>query len=66
MSVRVLVVDDDPLIRRAISKLLAREGFDVSEADDARPWHVGHPSPAAVAPNNEPTGDRGIVVLIYW
>jgi DNA-binding response OmpR family regulator len=37
MSTRVLLVDDDPLIRRALSKVLAREGFDVSTADDAIP-----------------------------
>jgi DNA-binding response OmpR family regulator len=37
MSVRVLVVDDDPLLLRAISKVLARHGFDVVTADDALP-----------------------------
>ena len=37
MSVRVLVVDDDPLIRRAISKVLAASGFDVTTAGDAKP-----------------------------
>jgi DNA-binding response OmpR family regulator len=37
MSVRVLVVDDDPLLLRAISKVLARDGFDVVTADDALP-----------------------------
>ncbi|HEY5949371.1 MAG TPA: response regulator transcription factor [Kofleriaceae bacterium] len=37
MSVRVLVVDDDPLVRRAISKVLARDGFDVATASDAIP-----------------------------
>ena len=37
MSTRVLLVDDDPLIRRAISKVLARDGFDVALADDAIP-----------------------------
>ena len=37
MSTRVLLVDDDPLIRRAISKVLARHGFDVDTADDAIP-----------------------------
>jgi DNA-binding response OmpR family regulator len=37
MSTRVLVVDDDPLIRRAISQVLARDGFDVATASDAIP-----------------------------
>jgi DNA-binding response OmpR family regulator len=37
MSTRVLVVDDDPLILRAIAKVLARDGFDVMTASDAVP-----------------------------
>lgn len=37
MSTRVLVVDDDPILRRAIEKVLAREGFDVFTAEDAAP-----------------------------
>jgi DNA-binding response OmpR family regulator len=37
MSTRVLVVDDDPAIRRAISIVLARDGFDVATASDAIP-----------------------------
>ena len=37
MSTRVLVVDDDPLVLRAISKVLARDGFDVATASDAIP-----------------------------
>jgi two-component system KDP operon response regulator KdpE len=37
MSTRVLVVDDDPLVLRAISKALARDGFDVATASDALP-----------------------------
>ena len=37
MSARVLVVDDDPMILRAISKVLARDGFDVKTAVDAIP-----------------------------
>ena len=34
MSVRVMVVDDDALIRRTLSSALARGGFDVSTASD--------------------------------
>ena len=37
MSTRVLVVDDDPAVCRAISTVLARDGFDVATACDARP-----------------------------
>jgi two-component system KDP operon response regulator KdpE len=37
VSARVLVVDDDPVIRRALSTVLARDGFDVATAADARP-----------------------------
>jgi DNA-binding response OmpR family regulator len=37
MSTSVLVVDDDPLLVRAISKVLARDGFDVRTASDAIP-----------------------------
>jgi DNA-binding response OmpR family regulator len=37
VSTRVLVVDDDPAIRRAISTVLARDGFDVATANDAQP-----------------------------
>jgi len=37
MSVRVLIVDDDPLVRRAISKVLAASGFDVTTAGDVTP-----------------------------
>jgi CheY-like chemotaxis protein len=48
MSVRVLVVDDEPDIREAISELLADEGYEVDEARDgeealwkARAHHPG-------------------------
>ncbi len=37
MSARVLIVDDDPAIRRAMSQVLARDGFDVQTAADAIP-----------------------------
>lgn len=37
MSTRVLIVDDDPAICRAISTVLARDGFDVVTACDAGP-----------------------------
>lgn len=37
MSTRVLVVDDDTSLCRAISKVLAREGFDVTTASDVKP-----------------------------
>jgi DNA-binding response OmpR family regulator len=31
---RVLVVDDDPIVRRALANALARSGFEVTTADD--------------------------------
>ena len=34
MSIRVMVADDDALIRRTLSSALARGGFDVSTASD--------------------------------
>lgn len=37
MTARVLIVDDDPAIRRAIGTVLARDGFDVTTACDAGP-----------------------------
>src|SRR5688500_5131951 len=37
MSVRVLVVDDDPAIRSALSRALARGGFDAETAGDVQP-----------------------------
>ncbi|HTL33487.1 MAG TPA: response regulator [Kofleriaceae bacterium] len=37
MSTRVLVVDDDTLVCRAISVVLARGGFDVRSAHDGGP-----------------------------
>ncbi len=32
---RILVVDDDPLVGKALSRLLRREGFEVAIASDA-------------------------------
>lgn len=37
MSARVLVVDDDPVIRRSIATSLARAGYDVTTAHEAVP-----------------------------
>ncbi len=37
MSARVLVVDDDPLVLRSISRVLAADGFDVRTERDAVP-----------------------------
>jgi two-component system response regulator ResD len=35
-STRVLVVDDEPMVRHVLTRYLAREGFDVDEAADGR------------------------------
>lgn len=45
MSIRVLIVDDDDQIRRALSTALSRSGFTVSAVDDG---------PAAIALLDEP------------
>lgn len=37
MSVRVLIVDDDPMVCRTLALVLSRGGFDVSTACDAIP-----------------------------
>jgi CheY-like chemotaxis protein len=37
MSMRVMVVDDDPALRRMLSRVLARAGFEVSTAADGAP-----------------------------
>ena len=36
MSPRVLVVEDEPTIRRAVGYALRRDGFDVEEVGDGR------------------------------
>ncbi len=36
MTARVLVIEDEPAIARAVSYTLAREGFDVETADEGR------------------------------
>jgi DNA-binding response OmpR family regulator len=58
MSTRVLVVDDDPLVLRAISKVLARDGFDVATATDAIPaleYAAAHSPDIVVVDFNMPT-----------
>lgn len=58
MSTRVLVVDDDPLVLRAISKVLARDGFDVATASDAVPaldYAAQHRPDIVVVDFNMPT-----------
>lgn len=36
MSVRILVIDDDPVVRGMLAEMLRREGYDVDEAEDGR------------------------------
>lgn len=36
MSVRILVIDDDPVVRGMLVEMLRREGYDVDEAEDGR------------------------------
>jgi DNA-binding response OmpR family regulator len=47
--IRVMVVDDDPLIRRALAGSLARSGFDVSTADTTeRALRLAEVAPPAI------------------
>lgn len=36
MNVRILVIDDDPVVRGMLVEMLRREGYEVDEADDGR------------------------------
>jgi DNA-binding response OmpR family regulator len=36
MGVRILVIDDDPVVRGMLVEMLRREGYDVDEAEDGR------------------------------
>ena len=36
MSARILVIDDDPVVRGMLAEMLRREGYDVDEAEDGR------------------------------
>ena len=64
MSTRVLVVDDDPAILRSISKVLARDGFDVATASDAVPaldQAAERPPDIVVVDFNMPTSGLEVV-----
>lgn len=64
MSVRVMIVDDDALIRRTLSSTLARGGFDVSTASDGisglKLAHVDPPD-IAIIDLNMPMGGLEVV-----
>lgn len=36
MTTRILVIDDDPIVRGMLAEMLRREGYEVDEADDGR------------------------------
>ena len=64
MSIRVMVVDDDPTIRRTLSSALARGGFDVCTANDGAPairLAEVTPPDIAVVDLNMPTGGLEVV-----
>lgn len=62
--IRVMVADDDPLIRRALACALARCGYDVSTANDAeralRIAEIATPS-VAIVDMNMPGGGLTLV-----
>jgi DNA-binding response OmpR family regulator len=64
MTPRVLIVDDDDGIRRALAAVLARSGFDVSTANDGGPAlriaEVATPD-IVVVDYNMPTGGLEVV-----
>jgi two-component system, OmpR family, response regulator MprA len=64
VSPRVLIVDDDDGIRRALASALARSGFDVSTANDGAPAlriaEVATPD-IVVVDYNMPTGGLEVV-----
>lgn len=64
MSPRVLIVDDDDQLRRALASVLARSGFDVSTANDGGPalriCDVATPD-IVVVDYNMPTGGVAVV-----
>lgn len=64
MIARVMIVDDDPQIRRALSNALTRGGFDVCIATDGAPaLRLAEVAPPDIVlvDYNMPTG--GLVVL---
>lgn len=36
MRARILVIDDDPIVRDMLVEMLRREGYDVDSAEDGR------------------------------
>jgi DNA-binding NtrC family response regulator len=65
MSLRVLIVDDDPAIRRSLSEMLIEEGFDVGVADCAESALrlAGDPAPDVVLSDVRMPGMGGIALL---
>jgi DNA-binding response OmpR family regulator len=64
MSIRVLIADDDPLVRRTLSSALARVGFDVCTSPDGyaavRLAEVAPPD-MAIIDINMPMGGKELV-----
>ena len=49
MGARILVIDDDPVVRGMLVDMLQREGYEVVEAEDGRAgMRVFHEQPTAL------------------
>jgi DNA-binding NtrC family response regulator len=55
-AVRILVVDDEPLVRWSVAETLAAAGYDVEQASDARTALeiLGSPAPSGNGSQNRP------------
>jgi CheY-like chemotaxis protein len=62
---KVLVIDDDPLVRYALSKLLTNHGYDVATATDGEQGfdYLANEAPAVVITDLIMPGQEGIETI---